>query len=66
MGKQAVAIRRFTLGDRSYLSGALLPDLPDGQFADLEAVQLVRAAMPEDLAPFSSPPTGRKTRSAKG
>ncbi|MBB6191197.1 hypothetical protein FHS51_001419 [Sphingobium wenxiniae] len=66
MGKQAVAIRRFTLGDRSYLQGAILPDLPDGQFSDLEAVELVRAAKPEDLAPVSLPSTGRKSRSAKG
>ncbi|MCZ4340183.1 hypothetical protein O4H52_01095 [Sphingomonadaceae bacterium G21617-S1] len=66
MSKNAVALRRFTLGDSGYLLGAVIMGMADNQFDDLVACELVReatdaeveAALPpaEDPAPKPSKP----------
>lgn len=55
--KNAFALQRFNLAnsDRAFLPEAIIQNMPANQFADLEAIGLVREATAEEVAAENAP-----------
>ena len=55
MSKNATMIVNGTIGQDSYVAGAVLTGVPDNQFADLERIGFVREATAEEVAAADAP-----------